>query len=282
MNRRSFILGGLASLCLTPFSSESAFSILSSDLSRTDNKLTEIDDGLQIGFFQLPKSLVGDSRLTVIKVNPQFYDFKLLMNSQYGGFMSAEMWAREYDLTCVMNAGMFLPGGKNCGYAKNGSHINNSRIAKGYNSFLVFNPLEKGLPKVDILNREEMNFERVKNQYSGIVQNLRTIKNGKNVWAPSKRRWSEASIGIDSQGNLLFMHSRAPYSVHDFNQFVLSLPLNVKNAMHCEGGPEASLSVYHPNYHLNLCGSYETGFYSSDSNSSQWPIPNVFSAVRRK
>jgi len=56
---------------------------------------------------------------------------------------------------------------------------------------------------------------------------------------------------------------------------VLALPLHVVQAMHVEGGPEASLSIHTGELELDLSGSCETGFNANDLNHTQWPIPNV-------
>jgi hypothetical protein len=32
---------------------------------------------------------------------------------------------------------------------------------------------------------------------------------------------------------------------------------------------------------LDLCGSFETGFFPSDLNKHQWPLPNVLGVARR-
>ncbi|MBV8202615.1 MAG: phosphodiester glycosidase family protein, partial [Acidobacteria bacterium] len=98
---------------------------------------------------------------------------------------------------------------------------------------------------------------------------------GVNVWQQSARRWSEAAIAQDREGRILFLFSRSPLTMHDFNALLLGLPLAIVRAMHVEGGPEASLSVHAPGIDLDLAGSYETGFNESDANPAQWPLPNV-------
>jgi hypothetical protein len=70
--------------------------------------------------------------------------------------------------------------------------------------------------------------------------------------------------------------------MHEFNELLLSLPLDVRQAMHLEGGPEASLSIHVPGIDLDLCGSYETGFRLDDGNRDQWPIPNVLGIERER
>jgi hypothetical protein len=70
--------------------------------------------------------------------------------------------------------------------------------------------------------------------------------------------------------------------MRDFNQLLLRLPLDVQQAMHLEGGPEASLSIHAPGIDLDLSGSYETGFLEDDSNREQWPLPNVIGVAREE
>lgn len=69
--------------------------------------------------------------------------------------------------------------------------------------------------------------------------------------------------------------------MHDFNDLLLALPIDLQCAQHLEGGPEAQLYVRTDALELELVGSYETGFSPSDGNDAAWPIPNVLGLVRR-
>ena len=46
--------------------------------------------------------------------------------------------------------------------------------------------------------------------------------------------YSIAAVATDKSGNDLFIHSRAPFSVYDFNRMLLTLPLDIQNAMYKE------------------------------------------------
>src|SRR5262249_21698109 len=117
-------------------------------------------------------------------------------------------------------------------------------------------------------------------EYDSVIQNLRLIRApGRGAWGAQARRWSEAAVAVDKTGHVLFVFSRAPHSMFEFNRILLSLPLEVTAAMHVEGGPEASLSIRGP-LKLDLNGSYETGFVENDSVGQQWEIPNVLGVVR--
>jgi hypothetical protein len=119
-----------------------------------------------------------------------------------------------------------------------------------------------------------------------VIQNLRLIKatDGKprGVWQEQERRWSEAAVAIDDESRVLFLFSRTPYSMAQFNRLVLGLSLGIKRAMHVEGGPEASLSIHVAGFDADYFGSYETGFVDDDSNDHAWPIPNVLGVVRAR
>ena len=83
------------------------------------------------------------------------------------------------------------------------------------------------------------------------------------------------SLGIDGKGNILFLFTRSPYSVHDFINALLRLDIDIQRAMYLEGGPEASLYLKTSQKEMALFGSYETGFNENDNNNRFWSIPNV-------
>ena len=192
------------------------------------------------------------------------------------GPQTAGEWCRASRFAVAINLGMYQTDQRsNVGYLRHGRHVNNRRW-NSYRSAVAINPSKASLPPVLWLDLEPSKPDPRLAEYDIVVQNLRLIsKDRKNVWSRSDRRWSEAALAIDSRGRLLFLFSRAPYVMRDFNDLLLKLPLDVAGAMHVEGGPEASLSIHVPGLDLDLSGSYETGFLSDDSNAQQWEIPNV-------
>jgi len=183
----------------------------------------------------------------------------------------------------AINLGMFQTDGQsNVGYMRHGSHINNPRWNSD-NSVLALNASGGSGPQALWLDRDQTKDVQQLAQYEIVVQNLRLIaKDRRNVWSRSDKKWSEAAVAIDSAGRVLFLFTRAPYTMREFNDLLLKLPLAIVAAMHVEGGPEASLSIHAAGIDLDLAGSYETGFWPNDSNHKQWPIPNVLGVVRAK
>jgi hypothetical protein len=121
-----------------------------------------------------------------------------------------------------------------------------------------------------------------RSQHRDALQGIRMIAaDGRNVWSQQARRWSIGCLAQDRHGRILFLHKRAPMSVHDFIDYVQGLPLEVVRCMYLEGGPEATLYVNAGGTELERFGSYETGFNENDDNDRAWALPNVIGVWRR-
>ncbi len=187
-----------------------------------------------------------------------------------GRSRTAGQWAKDKHLSVVINAGMFALEDMSSheGYFRAGGRVLQPAWKRAYKSVLAVD--DKSATMADCGARCP--------SFDGapvVVQNLRLIGAGKGVWSENGRKWSEAAVAVDGEGRVLFLFSRAPFSMAQWNARVLASGLGVVRAMHMEGGPEASLSIHVPGVDLDLCGSYETGFRESDDNRAQWPIPNV-------
>jgi hypothetical protein len=216
--------------------------------------------------------------LYVVRVDPERANVQAALASETNQApQTAAAWCRQSNLAVAINAGMFQTDQRsNVGYLRHGKHRNNSRW-NNYRSAVGIKPKEHPL----WLDLDQTQSKAGLEKYDVVVQNLRLIAGDrKNVWVQSARQWSEAALAVDSRGRLLLLFSRAPYSMKDFNAMILGLPLDVRQAMHLEGGPEASLSIHVPGLDLDLSGSYETGFSENDANQWQWPIPNVLGVKR--
>jgi hypothetical protein len=222
--------------------------------------------------------LASVEQLHVVRVDPAQARLTVaLASEEKGAPRTAAEWCRASHLSVAINLGMLQGDGRsNVGYLRHGKHINNGRW-NDYGAVLAFDAT-----KAIWLDRDRSNPSQQTAAYDVVVQNLRLITTGrKNVWSASNKRWSEAAVAIDSKGRLLFVFSRAPWSMREFNALLLQLPLDVAGAMHVEGGPEASLSIHGGGVDLDLAGSYETGFWENDGNRQQWPIPNVIGVMGR-
>jgi hypothetical protein len=229
-------------------------------------------------------SSTGDSKITVLRVDPGLWELEVIGVSRTGESSghTAREWCEKYKFTAAINAGMFETDRKtHVGYLRSGTHVNSSRITK-YQSVAAFTPWGPGIPAFRIfdLDASGVTFQSILKDYASVVQNLRLIKRpGSSQWKQQEKKWSEAALGEDSAGHILFIFSRSPFSMHDLNRELLSSGIGLVAAQHLEGGPEAQLYLHVGKEELEMFGSYETSFTENDVNPASWPIPNIL-AVR--
>ena len=272
LNRPQFVVISLLFILLTTF------------IEGQESVWEKVDEGLFIGEFQSPrKSIAGDSKITIIKIDPEYYEFKLLMASEHGKEpRSLRQWSEEFDLVATVNAGMYQKDYlASVGYMKSYHHINNPKLNKN-NTIFAFNSNDSTIKTVQIVDRTCQDFSEIEDKYYSFVQSIRMVScKQENVWSQQPTQWSMASLGIDKSGNVLFIFSRSPYSVHDFINILLSLPISLYNAMYLEGGSKAGLYFSAGGTEIEKYGSYETALISESDLRTTWPIPNVL-GIRKK
>ena len=220
-----------------------------------------------------PHPAAGDGILHVVRVDPRSARLVAVMSAEHGGeARTAGDWCAKEHLVAAINLGMFNGDGTHTGFLRAGERVETARWAPDYRSMLLLGTSgEATLADADG-SASAADFAG----WRTVVQNLRLVRQpGEAVWGASERRWSEAAIAKDAQGRILFLHLRTPLTMRDFGEKLLALPLGVVEAMHVEGGPEASLSIHAKGVSVDLAGSFETGFEENDDNDRQWPIPNV-------
>lgn len=222
------------------------------------------------------------STITVVKIDPRNYSFKLLCASELGKEkLTARGWCEKYRLLAAVNAGMFQEDGlTSVGYMRNFSHVNNPRLGKA-NTVLAFNPVEEGIPEIQIIDRECQNLGDLRLKYQTLFQSIRMISCRKqNVWTQQATQWSTLALGMDDEGNILFLFSKTPLSVHDFIEILLSLPLSLRSAMYLEGGSQASLYLSTPKMTVERYGVWE-GLEENGGLQFALPIPNVVGIMKK-
>lgn len=256
------------------------------ELSAQSGGWEKISDGLYIGEFESSeKSIIGNSKIFIIKIDPNLYSFKLLCAGELEhSNLTVKEWSRKYNLIGAVNAGMFQADYvSNVGFMKNYDYENNPGVNPRYFSVAAFNPKDSTCSKpFQLFDIDEEKIKNIINKYNTVIQNLRLVKHlSENRWSPQNRKWSEAALGQDTRGNVLFIFSRAPYSMYDLINILKSLPISIDRAQHLEGGPEASLYFSLNELTIEKMGSYETDFYENDQNLNYWPVPNVIGFYKK-
>jgi len=246
----------------------------------------KLEPGLDLGFFEAPKkSILGDSLIKVLRADTRFFALKLLNSSasKTNKRYSVKKWVNQNSLVAGINASMYQKNQvSSVSYMKTGKHVNSTWLSKD-KTILAFDPVEKKIPAVKIIDRECEDFGVLREQYASLIQSIRMIScKGENVWGPQKKMWSTAAVALDHQGRVMFIHVRSPYSTHDLINMLLQLPIDLKRAMYVEGGADAQLYINTGKEEHEFIGSYSTGSREHDENTFSRPIPNVLGLVRIK
>lgn len=233
----------------------------------------ELAPGLEFGRFAAESAAVD-----VLRIDPELWQTVALAASDTGGVArTPERWAREFGLTAVINAGMYAADrSTHVGYFHTGEHVNNPVwIRRDYRQAACFEPREAGLAPFVLMDLDAAPESTFVHRYDIVVQNLRLVrKPAENRWKPGNRRWSEACLGEDAVGRMLWIHCLRPHDMHAFNEILLGLPLDLAAAQHLEGGAEAQLWI---DYGALDGGSTTVRRIVRDIkyNSLSLPIPNV-------
>jgi hypothetical protein len=243
-----------------------------------------LEPGLEFGAFVSPdKSPVGDNLIRILKIDPKRFQFRLMNASASSGGkrLSARKWAQQHGMVAAINASMYQADKlTSVSLMKTFGHVNNNWYSKD-RALLVFDPKKKSLPQTQILDRDCQNVDQLRTLYHTLIQSIRMIScEGKNVWEQQNKKWSTAAIGMDQEGDILFIHVRSPFSTHDLIDNLLKLPIQLKRAMYVEGGSEAQMFVHSGKTEMEFVGSYSAGATETDTNSLAWPIPNVVGITR--
>jgi hypothetical protein len=249
-------------------------------------KWIKADEGLDYAEVDASiKCNIGDSKITIIRINPKFYEFKLLSSKETRtGIKTIDQWAKKHKLVAAINAGMYQSDyATNTGFMKNFDFVNNPRMHKDYNLVTAFSPKSEALPPFQIIDIKCQNWDELKDQYNCYAQGIRMVNCDRvNKWSKQEKHWSIAAISEDKDGNALFLFSRTPYSVHDFNNIILELPIKATKTMYLEGGPEASLFLDYNRHQIQKMGSYETSFKENNLNIVYWEIPNIIGVKKKE
>jgi hypothetical protein len=233
------------------------------------------------------KSIINNSKLTIIKIDPSKFEFQLLTSTQYGGkARTAPCWAEEFEMEIIVNTGMYGPAKNlpNKGYLKNFNHLNNPEISEYYNAMMVLHPKDTTKLPFEIIDLTCKSWDSIKGCYYSFCQGMRMLDCDGCPMAWDKRPGQSCSMVItatDVDRNIYFIFTRSPYTHQTMIKFLMELPFNLRQTIYLEGGPEASLYVNTGKDTISRYGSYISKSWENDDNDHFWEIPNVI-GIRKK
>jgi hypothetical protein len=245
--------------------------------SKFHNKKIIQEISSEIVVFELDapkKSFLGDSKITIIRLNKDSIETYLKMASTEDSVpKTAKEWSQKYGFHLTINAGMYDVNNPmlSRGYMKSESAINNFNINPNYNGVCVMNNHKLDLIDFICQNKVDLNNQEC------CFQSMRMLDcQGVGIdWQRKKQLCSMIMMGEDEQNHIYIIFTRSPYLHQDMVGFLKKLPFDLRLTLYLEGGPETSLYLNTPNKKLELVGSYVSETYETDSNKVFWPLPNV-------
>ena len=244
-----------------------------------DSAWQKLAPGLHLGEFIAPlASEFGDSKVRVLRIDPQCYRLRLLnaSASKNGRPLSAKQWSQQNGLVAAINASMYQEDYRSSvSLMRTRAHINNPRLSKDM-TILAFDRKDADVPLVKLIDRQCEDIKVWQKKYTTMIQSIRMISCiGENVWAQQPQKWSTAAIGIDERDRILFIHVGSPYSTHDLINILKKLPLDIARAMYVEGGPQAQMYINTGQVEYEFVGSYEIDIQGDMNKLISRPVPNV-------
>lgn len=224
-----------------------------------------------------PTAPAGDRTLTLVRVDLSRYRIAVLSSVRDGPARTLDRWVRDFRLHGGINAGMFLPNRRPVGTLIDRGEVISDRDPARYDAIVGWDPRGTRSPIAVGGAGCPQSRRAILGRYRSAVQGFRTMidcAGHARPW-PSRRRYSAAAFGADSEGRAVFLHVRTPYRVAILNRMIEQLDLGIRGLVYMEGGPEASLVVRAPGHRVDEMGSWEDGFFESDDNRRYWELPSV-------
>ncbi len=238
-----------------------------------------VEQGLDVAKYPLTKQ--AGAELVILRFDPQYFDFVLHSTGKNASYpKTLDQWATENALVAVINASMYLPGGRSTGYMRDGTYINNDHIATKFGAFFVAQPKNGRDASVKIVEKKGKDTASFLDKYHLVVQNYRLIDSQRQIlWSAGGQKHSIAAVGEDGQGRILFLHCRNPIDAHAFAALLLRLPLDVRTVMYVEGGAQAGMVLRQGEKNTFWGGRHPADFFLGNVAVA---LPNVLGVQRKK
>lgn len=224
---------------------------------------------------------IGDGIATIARFDLRRFRLTFLTQRE-GAARPLDRWVREHHLVAGINAGMFLPSGRPCGFVQLRGEVLSERRPSSWQSVVAFDPLGDDAAMAVGGAGCPLGLDALRERYGSLLQSNRVLVDcaGRpTTWRTN--RYSSAALGVDREGRAVMVHVRTPYRMHVLSRMLAAPELGIRGLVYMEGGPEASLVVNGEGRHVVRMGSWEDGFHEADDLNELWDLPNVVGVERR-
>ena len=249
---------------------------------------TTLTKGMEYREISAPvKSFIGDSKLSILRLDPALFRFDLFAASQYDSIpKKLHSWADTFDLLVAFNSGMYSLEKplQSRAYLKSGNHVNNGQLLEDFNLMLALGPKpQTNRSNIEVLDLTCSDWEQEQNNFSAFAQGLRMIDCNASPmnWQKNIQSCSMLVAAEDEKGWFYLVFTRSPYTHNQMIGFLKQMPGGLHDAIYLEGGPETSLLIDVNGHHIEKVGSWVSDIWERDDNTHFWPLPNII-GVRKK
>jgi hypothetical protein len=247
----------------------------------------ELTKGMEYREINAPKkSFIGDSKISILRMDPQQFHFDLFTATQYDSLpRDLHTWADTFDLLVAFNAGMYNLARplQSRAYLKSGAHLNNGKLLENFNLMLALGPKPNSQrSNIEVLDLTCANWEQEQQNFSGFAQGLRMIDcNGNPMnWQKKVQSCSMLVAAEDQKGWFYLIFTRSPYTHNQMIGFMTEMPYGLHDAIYLEGGPETSLLIDVNGHCIEKVGSWVSTTWERNDNNHFWRLPNIVGVHR--
>lgn len=242
----------------------------------------ELTKGMEYREIDAPKkSFIGDSKISILRMDPQHFHFDLYTATQYDSVpRDLHTWADTFDLLVAFNAGMYNLARplQSRAYLKSGAHLNNGKLLENFNLMLALGPKPNSQrSNIEVLDLTCANWEQEQQNFSGFAQGLRMIDCNGNAmnWQKKVQSCSMLIAAEDEKGWFYLIFTRSPYTHNQMIGFMTQMPYGLHDAIYLEGGPETSLLIDVNGHCIEKVGSWVSTTWERNDNNHFWRLPNI-------
>jgi hypothetical protein len=245
----------------------------------------KLDHGIYYTDLVMPKeSFLNNSKVTILKIDPLPYQFRLELGDKTGmKHHEPPQWASLFNLVTLTNACFYEEDTVTPkGYFQLRRYARNRKTNPDMSMMLLLEPWEEKDSPYKFSLIGEQNYEETFSNYRTAVQGIGLIHNGEALPVKELNTASFSSVGLDKDGNILFVYSRSPYNFNQIGSMLIELDIGITELMLTGKGQEASLYFENDTTTIYKFGSYELGVFITDDNTKIPKLAAVLGIKRKK
>ncbi len=209
------------------------------------------------------KSSIGSSTIYVVQAIPDKIGLNTKICKAPEAFVDSEVLA-------TINA-------PSSGYKKFSGRSNGYKLANSM-AYFAWHPIRNDSAYIRFFNR--IDFDKHSKSYLNVVEGKLLIEDSVVTVTEEETYMSISAIGLDRFDRLIFLHSRSPYSLHQFASIVNETLKGVKVLILTGQGKESVLGFKGVDKPYFSYGSYQTGKSENDDNENFFATPLLLLQVR--